>query len=137
MRQCRDAFVPTISTFYIALFSEKCNKTHLNFHALYGQQISSHIYKLKVVGSPKEFYTTIIGGQRFMGNSNSKDASFPGFNEKVPCIIPNSKTFYIYLGATSNTTLQILSVKGCGGTPQIRHPCLAENFVRKGGGVPP
>ena len=28
MRECRDAFVSTISTFYIALFSEKCNKTH-------------------------------------------------------------------------------------------------------------
>ena len=39
-----------------------------------------------------------------------------------------------YLGARSNTTLRILSVKGGGGTPQIRNPLFAENFVRKGGG---
>ena len=41
------------------------------------------------------------------------------------------------LGARSNTTLLILSVKGWGGTPQIRYHLFAKNFVRKGGGVPP
>ena len=35
------------------------------------------------------------------------------------------------LGAPSNTTLRILSVKGGGGTPQIRNPLFAENFIRK------
>ena len=38
------------------------------------------------------------------------------------------------LGARSNTTLLILSVKGWGGTPQIRYHFFAKNFVRKGGG---
>ena len=38
----------------------------------------------------------------------------------------------------SNTTLRILSIKGEGGTSQIRNPIFAENFVRKGGeGVTP
>ena len=41
------------------------------------------------------------------------------------------------LGARSNTTLLILSVKGWGGTPQIRYHLFAKNFVRKGGGGTP
>ena len=41
------------------------------------------------------------------------------------------------LGARSNTTLLILSVKGWGGTPQIRYHFFAKNFVHKGGGYPP
>ena len=43
------------------------------------------------------------------------------------------KAFEITLGKTSNTTLRILSVKGWGGTPQIRNPLFAEKLIRKGG----
>ena len=45
-----------------------------------------------------------------------------------------------YLGRTSNTTLRILSVKGGGGTPQIRKSLFAEKKSvngGEGGGVTP
>ena len=74
------------------------------------------------------------------------DSSIQALRGRTVHIEPEKGFFHILhnfldtsLGRTSNTILQILSVKGGGGsTPKIRNPHFAENFVRKGGrGVPP